>query len=111
MIVIYKYTYTLVHNYAFTQHTHIIFSEKFKITVAVCVVQIITCVTLNNMQHRTGNFQTEIYSILTLCYLLNHTHINFFIPTQTSQILYLCRCKYIPIYRHLTMSPLLCTTM
>ena len=53
MIVIYKYTCTLIHNYA----------EKFKITVAVCVVQITTCVTLNNMKHQTGNFQTEIYSI------------------------------------------------
>ena len=56
MIVIYKYTCTLIHNYVFTQHTHIIFSEKFKIIVAVCVVQIKTCVTLNNMQYHTGNF-------------------------------------------------------
>ena len=58
MMVIYKYTYTLLHNYAFTQHTHIIFSEKFNITIAVCVVQIKICVTLNIMQHLTGNFQT-----------------------------------------------------
>ena len=58
MMVFYKYIYTLIHNYAFTQHTHIIFSEKIKITVTVCVVQIKTCVTLNNMQHNTGNFQT-----------------------------------------------------
>ena len=104
MMVIYKYTYTLIHNYAFTQHTHIIFSEKFKITVAVCFVQIKTCVTLNNMQHHTGNLQTEIYSILMLCYLLYHTHINFIITTQTSQKSYLCRCKYIPMYRNWTIS-------
>ena len=60
IIVIYKYTCTLIHNYAFLQHTHIIFSEKFNITLAVCVVQIKTCVTFNNMQYHTGNFQTEI---------------------------------------------------
>ena len=70
-----------------------------------------TYLTLNNMQHHTGNFQTEIYSILMLCYVLYHTHINFIITTQTSQKLYLCRCKYIPMYRHWTMSLLLCTTM
>ena len=58
MTVIYKYTVTLIPNYAFTQHTHIIFSEKITITVTVCVVQIKTCVTLNNVQHSTGNFQT-----------------------------------------------------
>ena len=57
-MVIYKYTYKLIHTYAFTQHTHIIFSEKIKISVTVCVVQIKTCVTLKNMQHNTGNFQT-----------------------------------------------------
>ena len=110
MIVIYKYTYTLIHNHAFTQDTHI-FSEKFKITVAVCVVQIKAHVTWNNRQHLTGNFQTDIYSILTLCYLSYDTHVNFIITTQTSQKLYLCRCKYIPMYRYKTMSPLLCTPM
>ena len=60
MIVMYKYTCTLVHNYAFTQHTHVIFSEKFHITISVYVVQIKTYVTLDNMQYHTGNFQTEI---------------------------------------------------
>ena len=58
MIVIYKYTYTLIQNYAFTQHTHIIFSEKNWDYFMVCVVQIKTCLTLNNMQHKTRNFQT-----------------------------------------------------
>ena len=37
MMVIYKYTNTLMHNYAFAQHTHIIFSEKIEITFSVCV--------------------------------------------------------------------------
>ena len=60
IIVIYKYTCTLIHNYAFTQHTHIIFSEKFNITISVYVVQIKTCVTLNNMQYHTHNFHIEI---------------------------------------------------
>ena len=46
-----------------------------------------------------------------LCYVLYHTHINFIITTKISQKLYLCRCKYIPVYRHWTLSPLLCTTM
>ena len=32
-----------------------------------------------------------------LCYVLYHACINFIIATQTSQKLYLCRCKYIPI--------------
>ena len=111
MIAIYKYTYTLVHNYAFTQHTHIIFSEKFRITVAVCVMLIKNCVTWKNMQHHTSNLQTEIYSILTLCYLLYHTHINFIITTWTSQ-------NYIfvdvSIYRCIDIElchPLLCMTM
>ena len=55
----YKYTCTLIHNYAFTQHTHIIFSEKVNITISVYVVHIKTCATLN-MQYHTHNFQTEI---------------------------------------------------
>ena len=81
MMVIYKYEYPLIHSYTFTQHTHIIYSEKNKITVTVCVVWIKTCVTLNNMQHHTANFQTKIYSVLMLCYVLYHTHINFIITT------------------------------
>ena len=60
IIVIYKYTCTLIHNYAFTQHTHIIFSEKFNITISVYVVQIKTCVTLNNIQYHTHHVQIEI---------------------------------------------------
>ena len=60
IIVMYKYTCTLIHNYAFTQHTHIIFSEKFNITSSVCVAHINRCVTWNNMQHNTHNFQAEI---------------------------------------------------
>ena len=56
----YKYTCTLIHSYAFTQHTHIIFCEKFNITISVYVVHINTCVTLNNMQYHTHNFQLEI---------------------------------------------------
>ena len=51
IIVIYKYTCTLIHNCAFTQHTHIIFSEKFHITIALCVVQLKTCVTLTYIWH------------------------------------------------------------
>ena len=60
IILVYKYTCTLIHNYVFTQHTHIIFSEKFNITISVYVVQIKTYVTLNNMQYHTHNLQTEI---------------------------------------------------
>ena len=56
----YKYTCTLKHNYAFTQHTHIIFFEKFNFTISVYVVHIKTCATLNNMQYHTHNFQIEI---------------------------------------------------
>ena len=56
----YKYTCTLIQNYAFTQHTHIIFSETFNITISVYVVQIKTYVTLNIMQYHSHNFQTEI---------------------------------------------------
>ena len=60
IIVMYKYTCTLIHNYAFTQHTHIIFSEQFNIMNSVCVVHIKTCVTWNNMQYNTQNFRAEI---------------------------------------------------
>ena len=42
-IVMYKYTCTLIHNYAFTQHTHIICSQKFNIISAIYVVDITTC--------------------------------------------------------------------
>ena len=56
----YKYTCTLINHYAFTQHMHIIFSEKFNITISVYVVQIKTYVTLNKMQYHICNFQTEI---------------------------------------------------
>ena len=56
----YKHMCTLIHNYAFTQHTHIKFSEKINITSSVCVVHIKTWLTLNNMQYNTHNFQTEI---------------------------------------------------
>ena len=60
IIVIYRYTCTLIHNYAFIQYTHIIFSENFNITISVYVVWIKTCVTLNNMQYHTCNVQIEI---------------------------------------------------
>ena len=60
IIVIYKYTCTLIHNYAFTQQSCITFSEKFNITISVYVVQIKTCVTLNNMQYHMHNVQIEI---------------------------------------------------
>ena len=60
IIFIYKYPCTLIHNYAFTQHTYIIFSEKFNITISVHVVHIKTCATLNNMQYHTRNFQIQI---------------------------------------------------
>ena len=43
IIVIYKYICTLIHNYAFTQHTHIIFSEKSHITISIYVAHIKTC--------------------------------------------------------------------
>ena len=56
----YKYTCTLIHNYAFTQDTHIIFSEKFNISISVYLVQIKTYVALNNMQYHTGYFQMEM---------------------------------------------------
>ena len=49
------------------------------------------------MQHKTSNFQKYIYSILTLCYVLYHTHINFIITTQSPQKLSLCRYPYIDI--------------
>ena len=41
--VIDKYTCTLIHNYAFTQHTHIIFAQKCHITISIYVVHIKTC--------------------------------------------------------------------
>ena len=40
IIAMYKYTCTLIHNYAFTQYTHMIFSEKINITNSVCVLHI-----------------------------------------------------------------------
>ena len=45
IIVMYKYTCTLIHNYTFTQYTHKIFSEKFNISNSVCVLYIKTSVT------------------------------------------------------------------
>ena len=36
------------------------FQNKFNIKNSVCVVHIKTCVTWNNMQYHTHNFQTEI---------------------------------------------------
>ena len=99
MIVIYKYTCILVYNYAFTQHTYI-FSEKFNITLVVCVVQIKTCVTLNNMQYHTGNFPNRnivnmnvMLPVISQSHKFHHNYTNF--PK-----LYLCRCKYIPVYRY-----------
>ena len=75
IIVIYKYTCTLIHNYAFTQHTHIIFSEKFNITIAVCVVQIKTSVTLNNMQYHTCNFSNRhIVYMNVMLPVISHSH-------------------------------------
>ena len=45
IIVMYKYTCTLICNYAFTQYTHMIFSEKFNINNSVCVLHIKTFMT------------------------------------------------------------------
>ena len=41
--VIDKYICTLIHNYAVTQHTHIIFAQKCHITISKYVVHIKTC--------------------------------------------------------------------
>ena len=53
MMVIYKYTCTLTHNYAFSQHTHMIFSEKKNEDYCHCM-----CCTDKNMcdikQHATS---------------------------------------------------------
>ena len=42
-MVMYKYTQTLIYNYPFTQHTHIIYAQKFKIISLIYVVNIKTC--------------------------------------------------------------------
>ena len=44
-MVMYKYTHTLIYNYPFTQHTHIIYAQKFNIISLIYVVNI------KNMSH------------------------------------------------------------
>ena len=41
-MVMYKYTHTLIYNYPFTQHTHIIYAQKFNIISLIYVVNIKT---------------------------------------------------------------------
>ena len=39
----YKYTCTLIYNYPFTQHTHIIYAQKINMISSIYVVDITTC--------------------------------------------------------------------
>ena len=86
MMVMYKYTYWLIHNSAFTQYTHKICDKKLEITVSVYV-------TWSNMQHKTHKFQKYIYAILTWCYVLYDTLMNCIITKQSSQKWSLYRCE------------------
>ena len=45
--VIDKYICTLIHNYAVTQHTHIIFSQKYVVHIKTCHMKQIQCHTHN----------------------------------------------------------------
>ena len=52
----YKYTCTLIYNFPFTQHTHIIYAHKFNI---ISVVDISTC-HMKQHKYHTHDFQIEI---------------------------------------------------
>ena len=43
IMAMYKYTCTLIYNYPFTQHTHIIYAQKFNIISLIYLVNIKTC--------------------------------------------------------------------
>ena len=76
MMVMYKYTKLLIHNSAFTQHTHKICCKKNLRLLSVYMLYRYKTI----WHETTGN----IHAIL-ICFVLYHTQINWIITTQSSQ--------------------------
>ena len=75
MMFMYKYTYWLIHNSAFTQHTHNICCKKLEITDSVCgMYREKTIRQEKNMKHKTSKFKKNTYMLYnTLLCFISHS--------------------------------------
>ena len=108
MMVIYKYTYWLIHESAFTQYTHKYVIKNLKFLLLVYMYY-----RYKTMWHeKTCNIKLISFKNTdTWCYVLYDTQMNWIITKQSSQKWFLCRCEYISMHRHWIMSSVLFTTM
>ena len=82
-ILIDKYTCTLIYNYAFTQHTHMKFCQKFGITSTIYIVEIKRChMKQHKISHSWFSNRNIVYMNIMLLVIsqsleFHHNYTNF----------------------------------